>query len=466
MLRGNTSYSNGVYHSSCAKHISFTSVQAGEIMAVKISGIEKNSIAAKKKIEKDDVLISINGNEINDVLDYRFYINDTKLLLSLKTADGKSKLAMIRKDEFEDIGLEFETYLMDKQRSCKNKCIFCFIDQLPKGLRKSLYFKDDDSRLSFLFGNYITLTNLTDDEVQRIIKMHISPVNVSVHTMNPGLRVKMMANPKAGDALNRLKAFADAGIILNTQLVLCPGINDGKELEFSLNELSKLYPAVQSIAAVPVGLSDHREGLYELKPYNEQTAGEVIDTIDRFNEKFKKENGTVIAYAADEFYIKANRPMPDEEYYNGYPQLDNGVGMWTLLKTEFEQALEECEERAVDRRVTVVTGVAAYPLISELAKKAENKIKGLSVNVVEVKNKLLGRMITVSGLICGADIVSALENTDLGEELIIPPNCLRSEGDMFLDDMTVDELSEKLNVKVTQNGTDGEDLLRALTGGI
>lgn len=435
-------------------------------MAVKISGIEKNSLAAKKKIEKDDVLISINGNEINDVLDYRFYINDTKLLLSLKTADGKSKLAMIRKDEFEDIGLEFETYLMDKQRSCKNKCIFCFIDQLPKGLRKSLYFKDDDSRLSFLFGNYITLTNLTDDEVQRIIKMHISPVNVSVHTMNPGLRVKMMANPKAGDALNRLKAFADAGIILNTQLVLCPGINDGKELEFSLNELSKLYPAVQSIAAVPVGLSDHREGLYELKPYNEQTAGEVIDTIDRFNENFKKENGTVIAYAADEFYIKANRPMPDEEYYNDYPQLDNGVGMWTLLKTEFEQALEECEERAVDRRVTVVTGVAAYPLISELAKKAENKIKGLSVNVVEVKNKLLGSMITVSGLICGADIVSALENTDLGEELIIPPNCLRSEGDMFLDDMTVDELSEKLNVKVTQNGTDGEDLLRALTGGI
>ena len=435
-------------------------------MAVKISGIEKNSLAAKKKIEKDDVLISINGNEINDVLDYRFYINDTKLLLSLKTADGKSKLAMIRKDEFEDIGLEFETYLMDKQRSCKNKCIFCFIDQLPKGLRKSLYFKDDDSRLSFLFGNYITLTNLTDDEVQRIIKMHISPVNVSVHTMNPGLRVKMMANPKAGDALNRLKAFADAGIILNTQLVLCPGINDGKELEFSLNELSKLYPAVQSIAAVPVGLSDHREGLYELKPYNEQTAGEVIDTIDRFNEKFKKENGTVIAYAADEFYIKANRPMPDEEYYNGYPQLDNGVGMWTLLKTEFEQALEKCEEKTVDRRVTVVTGVAAYPLISELAKKAENKIKGLSVNVVEVKNKLLGSMITVSGLICGADIVSALENTDLGEELIIPPNCLRSEGDMFLDDMTVDELSEKLNVKVTQNGTDGEDLLRALTGGI
>ncbi len=435
-------------------------------MAVRISGVEKNSLAFRKKIEKDDILISINGNEINDVLDYRFYINDTKLLLSLKTADGKSKLAMIRKDEFEDIGLEFETYLMDKQRSCKNKCIFCFIDQLPKGLRKSLYFKDDDSRLSFLFGNYITLTNLTDDEVERIIKMHISPVNVSLHTMNPELRVEMMKNPKAGDALNPLKAFADAGISLNTQLVLCPGINDGKELEFSLNELSELYPSVQSIAAVPVGLSDHREGLYELQPYNEKTAGEVIDTIDRFNEEFRKKNGTVIAYAADEFYIKANRPMPDEDYYNGYPQLDNGVGMWTLLKAEFEQALEDCDINELNRKVTVVTGVAAYPLISELAKKAEEKIKGLSVNVVEVRNKLLGSMITVSGLICGNDIVSALGDTELGEELIIPPNCLRSEGDMFLDDMTVDELSEKLNVKVTQNGTGGDDLLCALTGGI
>lgn len=435
-------------------------------MAVRISGVEKNSLAYRKKIEKDDILISINGNEINDVLDYRFYINDTKLVITLKTADGKSKLAMIRKDEFEDIGLEFETYLMDKQRSCKNKCIFCFIDQLPKGLRKSLYFKDDDSRLSFLFGNYITLTNLTDDEVERIIKMHISPVNVSVHTMNPELRVEMMKNPRAGDALNRLKAFADAGIVLNTQLVLCPDINDGKELEFSLNELSKLYPAVQSIAAVPVGLSDHREGLYELKPYDEKTAGGVIDTIDRFNDEFRKKNGTVIAYAADEFYIKANRPMPDEDYYNGYPQLDNGVGMWTLLKAEFEQALKDCDIKSLNRRVTVVTGVAAYPLISELAKKTEEKIKGLSVDVVEVKNRLLGDMITVSGLICGNDIVSALQGIQLGEELIIPPNCLRSEGDMFLDDMTVDELSEKLNVKVTQNGTGGDDLLRSLTGGI
>ena len=435
-------------------------------MAVKISEIAKGSIAEKKKICAGDTLLSINGNEINDVLDYRFYLNEKKLILSLRTAQGKSKLVLIKKDEFEDIGLEFETYLMDRQRSCKNKCIFCFIDQLPKGLRKSLYFKDDDSRLSFLFGNYITLTNLTDSEAERIIRMHISPVNVSVQTMNPGLRVKMMANPKAGESLKYLRKFADAGIALNTQLVLCPGINDGSELEYSLNELAKLYPAVQSIAAVPVGLSDHREGLYHIDPYTRETAGEVIDLIDRFNEKFREEYGTVIAYAADEFYLKAEREIPDEDYYNGFPQLENGVGMWALLRSEFEDALNECEITSLDRKVTVVTGEAAYPLIKELSQKAENKIKGLSVQVVAAKNHLLGSMITVSGLLCGRDIASAVEDLELGEELIIPPNCLRSEGDMFLDDMTVEELSDKLKIRVTQNGPGGEDLLSALTGGI
>lgn len=435
-------------------------------MAVTISSVEVGSIAARKRISAGDKLLSINGNAVNDVLDYRFYINDTKLQLSLETAQGKSKLVLIKKDEFEDIGLEFETYLMDKQRSCKNKCIFCFIDQLPKGLRKSLYFKDDDSRLSFLFGNYITLTNLTDEEAERIIRMHISPVNVSVQTMNPELRVKMMANPKAGESLKYLRKFADAGIALNTQLVLCPGINDGSELEYSLNELSKLYPAVQSIAAVPVGLSDHREGLYPLEPYNEKTAGESIDIIYRFNEKFKAEHGEIIAYAADEFYLKAKRPMPDADYYNGFPQLENGVGMWALLKSEFEDALNECGLTELDRRVTVVTGEAAYPLICELSKKAEDKIKRLSVQVVPVKNKLLGSMITVSGLLCGADIADALSGMNLGDELIIPPNCLRSEGDMFLDNMTVDGLSHRLGIKITQNGSSGEDFLSALTGGI
>ncbi len=435
-------------------------------MAVKITGIEKGSLASLKRIYAGDTLIKINGNEIRDVLDYQFYIKDTKLVLVLEEESGKSKIIVIRKEEYEDIGLEFETYLMDKQRHCKNKCIFCFIDQLPEGLRESLYFKDDDSRLSFLFGNYITLTNLTDEEADRIIEMHISPVNVSVQTMNPDLRVKMMLNPHAGESLKYLYKFAEAGIAVNTQLVLCPGINDGKELEFSIKELFKLYPAVQSIAAVPVGLTDHREGLYPLEPYNEKTAAEVIDIIDRCNAEFEKEHGEIIAFAADEFYIKAGREMPDADYYNGFPQLENGVGMWALLISEFEYALAECEIESLERKATIVTGKAAYPLIKSLADRAMKKINGLEINVVAAENKLFGKMITVSGLLCGRDIADAVSGMDLGDELIIPPNCLRSEGDMFLDDMTVSQLSEKLGVEVKQNGSSGFELLDAMTGGI
>ncbi|MBR6784750.1 MAG: DUF512 domain-containing protein [Clostridia bacterium] len=434
-------------------------------MAVRITAVQDGSLAQKKRISAGDCLVSVNGNAVRDVLDYRFYLNDEKLRLVLKSADGKSRVVTVIKDEFEDIGLEFETYLMDKQQHCKNKCIFCFIDQLPKGLRESLYFKDDDSRLSFLFGNYITLTNMSDEDIDRIIKMHISPVNISVQTMNPDLRVKMMLNPHAGESLRFIDKLAKGGILLNTQLVLCPGINDGKELEFSLQKLGELYPEVQSIAAVPVGLSDHREGLYPLEAYTPETAGEVIDIIDRFNAEFEKKHGEIIAYAADEFYLKAGRKIPDADYYNGFPQLENGVGMWALLESEFIQALDECETKEKNRRVTVVTGQAAYPLIRSLADKAEDKINGLDVNVVEAKNKLLGKMITVSGLLCGKDIADALEGVDLGEELLIPPNCLRSEGDMFLDDMTVEELSQKLGVKVSANGTGGDDLLFAMLGG-
>lgn len=434
-------------------------------MAVIIESVQAGSLAHKKNISAGDSLISVNGNEVNDVLDYRFYLNDKKLRLVLKGADGKMKIATVIKDEFEDIGLEFETYLMDKQQHCKNKCIFCFIDQLPKGLRESLYFKDDDSRLSFLFGNYITLTNMKDEDIDRIIKMHISPVNISVHTMNPDLRVKMMLNPRAGESLRYIEKLAKGGILLNTQLVLCPGINDGAQLEYSLKKLGELYPQVQSIAAVPVGLSDHRDGLYPLEPYTSETAGEVIDIIDRFNAEFEEEHGEIIAYAADEFYLKAQREIPDAEYYNGFPQLENGVGMWALLESEFMQALEECETKEKFRRVTAVTGQAAYPLIAMLAAKATEKIKGLEVNVVCAKNRLLGGMITVSGLLCGEDIAYALEGEDIGEELLIPPNSLRKEGDMFLDNMTVTELSQKLGVKVTANGSGGDELLYAMIGG-
>lgn len=433
-------------------------------MSVKIYSVDKGSYAEKKGIKAGDILLTVNGNEINDVLDYRFYLTEKKIKLLVKTEKSHLRLAVIHKGEVEDIGLQFETYLMDKQHSCKNKCIFCFIDQLPANLRDSLYFKDDDSRLSFLFGNYVTLTNLDDAEVQRIIKMHISPVNISVHTMNPELRVKMMANPHAGESLKYLKQFAGAGISINAQLVLCPGINDGKELEFSLNELLKLYPALNSIACVPVGLTKHREGLYPLKEYDKASAGEVIDLIDSINAEFEKENGVKLAYASDEFYLTAEREMPCCDYYDGFPQLENGVGMWSLLKDEFYEALNESKAEKLNRKVIIVTGSAAFPLIKELSDEACKKFSGLNIEVYEVKNRLFGESITVSGLITGGDIVHTLKGKEKANEIIIPPNCLRAEGDMFLDDMTVSQLEEITGMKVRQNGSSGAELLSAMKG--
>ncbi len=433
-------------------------------MSVKIYSVDDGSYAEKKGIKAGDILLTVNGNEINDVLDYRFYLTEKKIKLLIKTDKSHSRLVVIHKDEAEDIGLQFETYLMDKQHSCKNKCIFCFIDQLPKNLRDSLYFKDDDSRLSFLFGNYVTLTNLDDAEVQRIIKMHISPVNISVHTMNPELRVKMMANPHAGESLKYLKRFADAGISINAQLVLCPGINDGKELEFSLNELLKLYPALNSIACVPVGLTKHRDGLYTLGEYNKASADAVIDLIDRINREFENKNGVKLAYASDEFYLTAERELPGCDYYDGFPQLENGVGMWSLLKEEFYEALSESGAEAINRKAIIVTGSAAFPLMKELSEAACNKFSGLKIDVYEVKNRLFGESITVSGLITGGDIVHTLKGKEKADEIIIPPNCLRAEGDMFLDDMTVSQLEEITGMKVRQNGSSGAELLSAMKG--
>ena len=434
-------------------------------MAVKISSVEKGSIADKKGIETGDTIVSINGNEIKDVLDYRFHLNNSKLKIEILKQKGKTKHYKIHKDEFDDIGLDFETYLMDKQHSCKNKCIFCFIDQLPDGLRDSLYFKDDDDRLSFLFGNYVTLTNLDDDEVERLIKMHISPINISVHTMNPVLRVEMMKNPRSGECLKYIKKFADAGLSINAQLVLCPGINDGKELEYSLTELFKYYPSMCSIACVPVGLTKFRQNLPHLSAYNKDTAGKVIDIIDSYNEKFKETHGVKIAYASDEFYLIAEREMPSADYYDDFPQLENGVGMWTLLKDEFTEALSECEIKSLNRKITLATGTAAYPLISELSSLTMSKIQGLEIKVEAIKNKLFGESITVSGLITGGDIISSLKDKEIGEELLIPPNCLRSEGDMFLDNMTVEELSSALGVKVSQCGSSGAEMLASIIGG-
>ena len=432
-------------------------------MAVKISSVKRHSPASKHFIKAGDRLLSINGNEIRDILDYQFYIDDDELILEIEKQNGKRKKVKIRPDGRE-LGLEFETYLMDKQRSCANNCIFCFIDQLPQGLRESLYFKDDDSRLSFFFGNYITLTNIGQKDVDRIIKMHISPVNISVHTTNPELRVKMMGNPRAGKVLEYINQLAEAGIKMNTQLVLCPGYNDGEELSRSLRDLGALYPAVQSIACVPVGLTCCRDGLTPLAPFTKEQANDVLSRINIYNDEFLCYNNTNIAFAADEFYLKAQEPVPGEERYGDFLQLENGVGLWTLLKKEVTEELESYSYDGKIRYVSVATGAAAYPLIKELCEKICEKSDGLSVNVIKVPNILFGEMITVAGLICGNDFYSALKDKDLGEELLIPAVSLRREGDMFLDDVTLDELAEKLKIKVTPVHNDGLEFINKIAG--
>ena len=438
-------------------------------MSVKVENVIEGSYGYKAGIRACDEILKINSHEIFDVLDYRFYIQSKKLNIEM-LRNGESVNVNIRKsDEFADIGLEFKTYLMDKQHSCKNKCIFCFVDQMPKGMRDTLYFKDDDSRMSFLFGNYITLTGLCEREVQRIIDMHISPVNISVHTMNPRLRVEMMKNRFAGESLKIIDRFSENGISMNTQLVLCPGINDGEELRFSLNELAKHYPSVKSIAAVPVGVTKYRDGLYPLRPYTKEEASQVIDIIDEFNAHFSfYNNGEILAYASDEFYLLAERGLPSADYYGEFSQLDNGVGVCALLKDEFLDALENEEAKEVNRKVTVATGSAAYTLLCELAKKAEERFKGLKINVAEIKNDFFGHTVTVAGLITGEDFKNQLKDVDLGDELLIPRVSLRNEGDKFLDDITLGELSEFLNVKVTAVESDGAVLLDKLinNGGV
>ena len=433
-------------------------------MSVTIDSVLPRSLAWLHRIKAGDKLLKINSNTINDVLDYRFYITDERLELQLEKPSGKKRTVKIHNKKGQEIGLTFSTYLMDKQRSCANKCIFCFIDQLPKGLRESLYFKDDDSRLSFFFGNYITLTNLSQKDIDRIIAMHISPINISVHTTNPELRVKMMGNKRAGKVLDYIKQLADAGIEIHTQLVLCPGYNDGEELSRTLEDLGKLYPSLKSIACVPVGISCHREGLTTLTDYTKEEALDVISRINIYNDTFLCYNKTNIAYASDEFYIKAGLSMPGAERYGEFDQLEDGVGLWTSLRDEFYEACEGYSYDSQNRKVTLATGVAAYPLISELAIKAESVCKNLKTNVVEVPNRLFGDKINVAGLICGADFYDKLKDIDLGDELLIPAVSLRREGDMFLDDMTVDELSQKLNVKITPVKNDGYELLDKISG--
>ena len=411
-------------------------------------------------------MISINGNAITDVLDYRFYMTDEHLEILLCDQEKKLRTVVVEKDEYDDLGLEFETYLMDRQMGCKNACIFCFVDQTPPGMRKSLYFKDDDTRMSFLFGNYTTLTNLKEGDIQRIIKMHISPINISIQTMNPALRVQMMKNPFAGESLKFVRMLTEGGIKINTQIVLCPGYNDGEQLEYSLSELAKLGPNVQSIAVVPVGLTRYREKLTPLRGFFPQEAVEVVKTMERWGEYFCKEYGTRTAYASDEFYILAGKDFPPYEFYEDFAQLENGVGMMTLMQHDFAQALKEAqlEQSPAAHRCTIATGQLAYPMMQDFAERVQQAFPQVQVQVKKIRNDFWGPTITVAGLITGQDLLAQLEGLDLGSELLIPANMLRHEQDRFLDDLTLEQVQETLGVPVLPVENDAFELLARMLG--
>ncbi len=434
---------------------------------VRIASVDKRSRADAAGIKAGDNLISINSREICDVLDYRFFLAERSILLRL-SRDGEEYEVAIKKQQYDDIGLDFETPLMDKKHSCENKCVFCFIDQLPKGMRKTLYFKDDDSRLSFLHGNYITLTNLHEKDIDRIIEMHISPVNISVHTTNPELRVKMMHNKRAGEVLSYMKKLADAGISLCGQIVLCKGLNDGEELDRSMRDLSELFPAMQSVSIVPAGLTRFREKLYPLEGFTKEESAAVIDQVDRFAKECEAKNGSRMFFCSDEFYLKAERELPEESYYEGYPQIENGVGMITSLMTEFKEELdyldEYLENYKAPRHVSIATGAAAYDTIKSMATELEARIEGLRVDVYKIINNFFGETITVSGLLTGKDISEQLEGKDLGDLLLFPGNALRADGDLFLDDTSPEELSEKLKTPVAPSRDSGEGFICDILG--
>lgn len=427
-----------------------------------IVSVDPKSPAEKRGIKAGETLKQVNGHDIVDVLDYKFYTYDPVLSLTLER-DGVTREVAVNKAEGEELGLNFETYMMDSPRSCANHCIFCFVDQLPKGLRETLYFKDDDARLSFLMGNYITLTNLSPREAQRIIDLHISPINVSVHATEPELRCKLLGHRNAGAGIDLMKRFADAGIRMNCQIVSCPGINDGDHLQKTLDDLAAMYPGVNSISVVPVGLTKHRQGLYPLEPYTVETAGAVVDLVETFAEKSLKALGTRLAWCSDEFYLQAERPIPEDGYFEDYTQLENGVGMLRLLRTEFDSAYELADETN-GMPFSIATGVACAPFMQEIVDKAAGKChtKG---KVYPIINRFFGETITVAGLVTGGDLMDQLRGKELGERLLIPVNMLRHGQDVFLDDVTIAQVEEALGVPVTPVNQDGFDLCDAIFGG-
>ncbi len=435
-----------------------------------ISKVLPGSIAEELEIEAGDKLISIDNTEIEDIFDYQFLVQDTYIEVLIQKPDGEQWLLEVDKEFDEDLGIEFENGLMDEYRHCHNKCIFCFIDQMPKGMRETLYFKDDDSRLSFLQGNYVTLTNMSDHDIERITRYHLSPINISFQTMNPKLRCEMLNNRFAGEALKKVDTLYKAGITMNGQIVLCKGVNDGEELEYSIKELTKYLPNLESVSVVPVGLSKYREGLYPLEPFTKEDAEKVIDTIESWQKKIYTEYGLHFIHASDEWYILAQREMPKEERYDGYLQLENGVGMLRLMMEEFREGMEELADQrqlpdeSVEDEISMATGLLAYPYIEKMARTMEENFPNLKIHVYPIVNEFFGERITVSGLLTGQDIEKQLKGKTLGNRLLLPQNVLRSGEEVFLDDFTKTDLEKSLQVPINIVKSSGCDFINSILG--
>ena len=429
-----------------------------------VETVEKDSIAQELGIEPGDRLISINGQEIENIFDYQYYVEDEELLLLIEKADGEQWELEIEKDADEALGIGFGAGLMDEYRSCCNRCIFCFIDQMPPGMRDTLYFKDDDSRLSFLQGNYVTLTNMSEHDIQRIIKYRLEPINISFQTTNPELRCRMLHNRFAGDALKKVDLLYQGGIEMNGQIVLCKGVNDGEELERSIRDLTRYLPLLRSVSVVPVGLTKFRDGLYPLEPFTKEEARQVLEIIHRWQKKIYEEYGLHFIHAGDEWYLLAEEEVPEEERYDGYLQLENGVGMLRLLFNEFEDAFRQQKGDQRSAELSAATGKLAYPYIRRMVERIEERYPGVKIHVYCIRNDFFGERITVSGLITGGDIIAQLKGKRLGSRLLLPCNMLKADEDVFLDDLTVKEVSDALQVPVNIVKSSGQDLVDAMLG--
>ena len=425
--------------------------------------VEPESYAEEAGLEAGDIILSINGNEFYDILEYRFLTSESEVVLDVLKTNGDREEITIEND-YEDLGIEFENSLIDKPQHCKNKCIFCFIDQLPEGMRETVYFKDDDTRLSFLQGNYVTLTNMSDNDIDRLIKMRISPINISVHTTNSDLRVEMLKNRNAGRIYEIMKKFADNNIYMNCQIVLCRDYNDGDELDRTINDLANLHPYVESLSVVPVGLTAHRKGLCELKAYDARSSYDVVRQVEEWQTELLEELGTRFVYLSDEFYINAKLPIPKAEEYEGFPQIENGVGLMASMSEEFDAGLKLFGKKRKKKTVSVITGELAYKYILGLCNRLTEVCEGLNIKVYPIKNEFFGGGVSVSGLVVGKDIIKQLEDKELGETAFIPSSMLRAEEDVFLDDVTLDELCNALGCEVVPINSDGYEFIEKITG--